>query len=89
MKVNGVEIAQLVAPPFLARLDNLRSTSNRLEIEVTGVAANRIRALDREKVSWRIFKDINLVNIDYKKFDASKWPVRPLGLDGVVSLLPQ
>lgn len=89
VKVNGVEIAQLVAPPFQARLDNLRSTGNRLEIEVTGVAANRIRDLDREKVSWRIFKDINLVNIDYKKFDASKWPVRPLGLDGVVSLLPQ
>ena len=37
---------------------------------------------------WRIFHDINYVNLDYKPFDASKWPVRTSGLVGPVTLTP-
>lgn len=88
VKLNGRQIATLIAPPFRTRLDELRARGNRLEVEVTGVAANRIRHLDREGVEWRIFEDINLVNIDYQEFDASNWPVRPLGLAGPVTLVP-
>ena len=57
-------------------------------IEVTNVAANRIRDLDRRGVKWRIFKDINLVNINYQPFDASNWPIRDAGLLGPVTLTP-
>jgi len=52
------------------------------------VSANRIRGLDQRGVEWRIFRDINFVGIDYKPFDASKWPVRPSGLSGPVALQP-
>ncbi|MBM4156629.1 MAG: hypothetical protein FJ221_16625 [Lentisphaerae bacterium] len=66
--------------------DLLRPAGNKLEIEVTNLAANRIRDLDRRKVAWRIFRDINLVNIKYKPFDASNWPVFDSGLLGPVVL---
>jgi len=66
----------------------LRPGENVLEVEVTNLAANRIRDLDRQGVQWRRFHDINVVNIDYKPFDASRWPVRPSGLPGPVALQP-
>jgi hypothetical protein len=64
----------------------LKPGENKLTVEVTNVAANRIRDLDRRRVEWRIFEDINFVNIDYKPFDASNWPVREAGLLGPVTL---
>lgn len=86
--VNGNERARLISPPYSARIQGLNFTGNRLEIEVTGVAANRIRDLDRRGVEWKIFEDINFVDINYQAFDASDWPVRPLGLKGPVTLTP-
>jgi hypothetical protein len=62
--------------------------NNRLVVEITNVAANRIRDLDRRGVEWKIFKDINFVDIQYKPFDASRWPVREAGLLGPVTLTP-
>jgi hypothetical protein len=53
---------------------------------VTSLAANRIRDLDRRKVPWRMFHDINLVNIQYKPFDASDWPIFDSGLLGPITL---
>ena len=53
---------------------------------VTNLSANRIRDLDIRKVQWRVFYDINLVNIDYRPFDASTWPVRESGLLGPVTV---
>jgi hypothetical protein len=55
-------------------------------VEVTNVAANRIRDLDINKIEWRKFYDINLVNIDYEPFDASGWEIRDAGLLGPVTL---
>ena len=37
-------------------------------------------------VSWRVFHDINFVNVAYRPFDASEWPVLPSGLLGPVGL---
>lgn len=88
VRLNGEVVATLVGPRFAIDLESVRSTANLLEIDVTGVAANRIRDLDRRGVKWRIFEDINLVNINYKGFDASEWPVRPLGLKGPITLTP-
>jgi hypothetical protein len=64
----------------------LKPRENLLEIEVTNLAANRIRGLDRRKVSWRIFHDINVVNIGYRPFSAADWPVFESGLLGPVTL---
>lgn len=86
--LNGKPFATLFAPPYRVEIHPRMSDNNTLTIEVTNVAANRIRDLDRRGVKWRIFKDINLVGIDYKPFDAAQWPVRPAGLLGPVTLTP-
>ena len=78
----------VIAPPYQLEIGPLADGINRLSIEVTSVAANRIRDLDRRGVKWKIFKDINFVNIGYKPFDASEWPVRDAGLLGPVTLTP-
>ncbi|MCU0787007.1 MAG: hypothetical protein MUC91_02280, partial [Verrucomicrobia bacterium] len=61
---------------------------NVLEVEVTNTSANRIRDLDRRGVSWQTFHDINFVNMNYKEFDASNWPLEDSGLLGPVRLIP-
>lgn len=86
--LNEQPVATLLGPPYETVIEPRTDGENRLEVEVTGVAANRIRDLDRRGVEWRIFEDINLVNIDYKKFDASEWPIKPLGLHGPVMITP-
>ncbi|RYD18860.1 MAG: hypothetical protein EOP88_21100, partial [Verrucomicrobiaceae bacterium] len=67
--------------------DALKDGKNLLEIEVTNLAANRIAALDRAKAPWKAFHEINFVNIDYKPFDASAWPMMEAGLMGPVRLV--
>ena len=86
VKLNGKDYGTLITPPFRVVVDNLKPTGNTLEVEVTSVAANRIRDLDRRGVQWKIFKDINIVNVDYKPFDASNWPLTDCGLLGPVTL---
>jgi len=88
VRLNGRELGVVFAPLFSVETGPLRSTGNVLDVEVTNLPANRIRDLDRRKVEWRIFRDINFVGIDYRPFDASAWPVRPSGLRGPVSLQP-
>ncbi|MHC4361846.1 MAG: glycosyl hydrolase, partial [Planctomycetota bacterium] len=61
---------------------------NLLEVEVTNLSANRIADLDRRKVDWKKFYEINFVNIKYRKFDASGWPAMDSGLLGPVRLIP-
>jgi hypothetical protein len=75
--------------PFTLRLPgNLRPKGNLLEIEVTNLPANRIRDLDLRKVDWKVMKEINLVTLRYKPFDASGWSLAPSGLLGPVRLVP-
>lgn len=88
VRLNGEQVATLVGPSLTTELGALKPRGNKLEIDVTNLAANRIRDLDRRGVRWRIFEDINLVTISYRKFDASNWPVRPAGLQGPVTLTP-
>jgi hypothetical protein len=64
----------------------IQSGVNQLAIEVTNLAANRIADLDRRKVEWKKFHEINFVNIDYKLFDASAWPAMESGLIGPAQL---
>lgn len=86
VRLNGMDLGTLIEPPYRVHTGALQRRGNRLEIEVTGLAANRIRHLDQQKVPWRNFHDINFVNSDYKPFDASGWPVRDSGLAGPVVL---
>ena len=88
VRLNGIDVGSLIMPPYSLRLpvNSLKPVGNILEVEVTNLGANRLRDLDRRKVNWRIFNDINIVNINYKPFDASNWPIQPSGLTGPVTL---
>ena len=88
VRLNGMERGTLLVAPYQTVVENLKPHANILEVEVTNVAANRIRDLDRRHVVWRNFRDINFASIDYKKFDASNWPIYPSGLLGPVTLQP-
>ena len=89
VSINGRPVAAMYSFPYKAPVGrHLEPGRNRLEIEVTNLSANRIRDLDARKVKWQIFHDINFVNHNYKKFDASKWPLTPSGLLGPVRLMP-
>jgi hypothetical protein len=88
VKLNGKNFGTLPGPAFRVVIDNLVPGENQMEAEVTNVAANRIRDLDRRGVEWKRFFDINFVNIDYEPFDASEWEVRPAGLTSKVMISP-
>jgi hypothetical protein len=88
VRVNGKEVGTAIMAPYRVMVDKLKDADNVLEVEVTNQSANRIRDLDRRGVKWKNFEDINVVNIDYKPFDASKWEVRESGLLGPVTLTP-
>ncbi len=64
----------------------LLKTINKLDIEVTNLSANRMRFLDKTGVNWKKFEDINIVDIQYKPFDASKWLPETSGLLGPVTI---
>ena len=85
IKLNGETVATSFMHPFGAMLAPKRGR-NTLEVEVTNLAANRIRAYDLKGVKWKTFEDANMYGSDYKPLDASKWPVQPAGLAGPVRL---
>jgi hypothetical protein len=86
--LNGRPLGTIFMPPFRVLVDELKPEGNSLEVEVTNVSANRIRDLDRRGVPWKVFHDINIVNVDYQPFDASEWPLYDSGLLGPVTLRP-
>jgi hypothetical protein len=88
VRLNGRDCGTLFTPAFRAVVSGLKAKDNVLEVEVCNVSANRIRDLDRRGVKWKNFHDINFVNVDYKPFDASDWPLTDSGLLGPVTLTP-
>ena len=88
VRLNGRALGTLWCPPFSLVLEGLRPGLNTLELEVTNLAANRVRDLDRRGVPWKLFRDANVVGVDYKPLDASRWPLRDSGLLGPVTLVP-
>jgi len=89
VSLNGRPLGTLWSPPFSVLLGGaLRPGANTLELEVTNLAANRVRDLDRRGVRWKRFRDANVVGIDYKPLEASGWPLRDSGLLGPVTLQP-
>lgn len=53
IRLNGKELGTLLGPSFTLKADNLKIGKNLLEVEVTNVAANRIRDLDIRGVNWK------------------------------------
>ncbi len=89
VRINGNDVATLWAVPFECRVGSfLRKGENTIEIEVTNLPANRISQMDREGEKWRIFKDINIAALGYKKGDYAGWAPVESGLLGPVVLRP-
>ena len=87
--VNGVEAGAAILPPWRVDFDPrlLKRGRNVVAVEVTSSGANRLRWLDRARpYEWKVFGDINVVNIGYTPLDASQWTPREYGLDGPVRL---
>jgi hypothetical protein len=85
--INDKEVGILWSVPFEMEIGKyLQPGKNTIKIEVANLMANRIRHLDRNKVEWRKYHEINFVNINYKRFDASGWKVQPSGLEGPVTI---
>jgi hypothetical protein len=89
VRLNGKPLGTLFIPPFSVPVETLLPQGNVLEVEVTNVSANRVRDLDIRHVAWKIFDPPNLLNVNYKPFDASGWPLTDSGLLGPVTLTPE
>jgi len=89
VRMNGLEVGFALMPPYRVRVPTsvLRTGENRLEIEVTSTAENRIRWNDRTGVDWKYFRDANVIHYGYTgPFDASNWTNAVCGLQGPVRL---
>jgi hypothetical protein len=86
--LNARDLGSLIMRPFRVPVPSglLKPRGNTIRIEVTNLGANRLSDMDRRKVVWRVFNDINFASITYKPFDASKWPVFESGLLGPVEI---
>ena len=89
VKINGVDLGLLWCIPYKTLVPkDLLQKKNSIEIEVTNLSFNRVIDLDRKKVPWKNFHEINFVNIKYERYDASnKKPVLS-GLLNEVTLFP-
>lgn len=92
--LNGKKIATLIGPAFQCMIpaSSLLQT-NKLEIIVASLMANRIAYMDRNNIPWKIFYNTNMParrreNIKNGLFDASAWAPLPSGLSGPVTLTP-
>ena len=84
VRINGNELGTLWSFPFHIQFAKyLKKGKNTFEIEVTNLSANRLRDLDQRGVNWQKYF---FVNIFYKNFDASLWPLMDSGLLGPVQL---
>lgn len=85
--VNGKLVKTAFMHPYDAVIRGKAGT-NTLEIEVTNLGANRIRAYDQKGVVWKTFRDANVATYGRGGvLDATKWPVLSSGLIGPVALL--
>jgi hypothetical protein len=93
--LNGKELGTLIAPPYTLPIHakQLRG-KNILKIEVSNLMANRIADLDRRKVPWRKYYNVNFPARKKENqgedglFNAARWLPRESGLIGPVRLIP-
>jgi hypothetical protein len=93
VKINGKDVGALWCVPYKIAVGKyLQPGKNTLEVEVTNLAANRVRDLDIRHVNWKYFYDANLApwpnGGTRGGFDASRWSLRDSGLLGPVQLQP-
>jgi hypothetical protein len=88
VRLNGKLLGVVIIPPYSVEATALLPKGNVLEVEVTSASANRVRDLDIRHVPWKQFQKPGLLDVHYKPFDASGWPLTDSGLLGPVMLDP-
>ncbi|TVP97716.1 MAG: hypothetical protein EA359_19270, partial [Balneolaceae bacterium] len=90
VRINGRPAGSVWSHPFELVIPGnyLVPGENEFEIYVTNLMINRIIDMDRRGIRWQKFYDINMVDINYRPFDASGWQPMESGLLGPVSLTP-
>ena len=79
--LNGKEVATLFAVPFRCDITPyIKKGKNTLKVYVTNLPANRIAQMDRDSIPWRHFKEINVVDLNYKRDHYDSWTPMPSGL---------
>jgi hypothetical protein len=86
--VNDKFIGTAWSVPYQLNIGKLKTGKNTLKIQVTNLSANRVRDMELKGQEWKIFYEINMVDKDYKKFDAAKWSPMPSGLLGPITITP-
>ena len=86
--LNGNYMGTAWSVPYQLNLGQLKNGKNTLTLKVTNLAANRLRAKELRGEEWKTFYEINMVNKDYKPFDAKVWDPTPSGLLGPIELIP-
>ncbi|MBR0275830.1 MAG: glycosyl hydrolase family 2 [Prevotella sp.] len=94
--INDVMIGCAWSAPFVLDCPAglIHEGSNSLRIEVTNLPANRIRQMDVNGTKWRIFGDVNILDImdgQEARNDISSyasWQLMPSGLCSPVQLVP-
>jgi hypothetical protein len=93
VRLNGRDLGTLIGPDFTLTIDRAAlAGSNVLEISVTNLMANRIAALDKAGVRWRIFYNVNFpARLPANRgpdglFTAAAWEPMESGLLGPVML---
>lgn len=87
--INGKPVGTVFMHPYRIALPTriLSEGDNTLDVEVTNLGANRIRAYDRKGVQWKTFENWNVSSYGGGgRLDARNWPVHPSGLLGPVCL---
>ena len=85
--INDIYVGCAWAVPFVLDCKNaLRKGRNTIRIEVTNLPANRIADMERRGIKWRKMKEINMVDINYKKTTYENWAPVASGLNGSVIL---
>lgn len=92
--LNGKRIATLIGPVFQCVIPATAfQQTNKLEIIVANLMANRISYMDRNNIPWKIFYNTNMParrreNAKNGLFDASAWKPLSSGLLGPVMITP-
>lgn len=85
--INEVNIGTAWSLPYNLEIpEGTLKTQNEIKIKVRNLSANEIKYMDIKKVNWKKFYDINIVDIQYKPFDASSWKPVDSGLLGPITL---
>jgi glycosyl hydrolase family 106( putative alpha-L-rhamnosidase) len=92
--LNGKKIATLIGSSYQCVIPvNALLPSNKLDILVSNLMANRIVHMDKNQIPWKIFYNTNMParkreNVKNGLFDASDWKPLPSGLLGPVTITP-